>query len=111
MANLTTYSPTRTGLRLDDKFVAASGGGDTCETGNNVKLLVKNAGATTPTVTLATPETVDGDLTVQDRVVTIPANATLFAIPVTERYRNPATGRANITYSAATDLTICVLRG
>lgn len=110
MANLQTYAPTITGLRLDDKFVAAAGGGDTCETGKNMKLLVNNAGATTPTVTIATPETFDG-LTLQDRVVTIPANATLFAIPITDRYRDPATGRAAITYSAATDLTVCAVRG
>lgn len=111
MANLVTHAPTITGLRLDDKFVAAAGGGDTCETGKNVKLLVRNGGATTPTVTIATPETVDGDLAVADRVVTIPANATLFAIPVTDRYRNPSTGRANITYSSPTDLTVCCVRG
>lgn len=111
MANLQTYAATLTGLRLDDKFVAAAGGGDTCETGKNVKLLVRNGGATTPTVTIATPETVDGDLTVQDRVVTIPANATLFAIPITDRYRDSTTGRAAISYSAATDLTVLCLRG
>lgn len=111
MANLTTYAPTLTGLRLDDKFTAAASGGDTCETGKNMKLLVNNAGATTPTVTIATPETVDGDLTVQDRVVTIPANATLFAIPITDRYRNSSTGRAAISYSDATNLTVCAVRG
>lgn len=109
MANLTTYSAARTGLRLDTLFTAAAGGGDTCETGAGVVLLVKNGGATSPTVTLATPETIDG-LALADRVVTIPANATLFAIPVTDRYRDPTTGRATITYSAATDLTVLALR-
>lgn len=110
MANLPTHQPTIVGLRLDDKFVSASAGGDTCETGKGVVLLVKNAGATTPTVTVATPETVDGDLTVQDRVVPIPANATLFAIPITDRYRNPSSRRANITYSASADLSVCCVR-
>jgi hypothetical protein len=109
MANLTTYAATLVGLRLDTLFVAANGGGDTAETGKGNLLLVRNGGATTPTVTLSTPETVDG-LAVEERVVTIPANATLFAIPVTDRYRNPATGRANITYSAPTDLTVLSLR-
>lgn len=109
MANLTTYSASRAGLRLDTLFTAAAGGGDTCETGAGMLLLVKNGGATTPTVTLATPETFDG-LTLQDRVVTIPANAGLFSIPVTDRYRDPVTGRATITYSAATDLTVLALR-
>lgn len=110
MAALTSHSATRAGLRLDTLFTAASGGGDTCPTGTGVLLLVRNAGATTPTVTLSTPETVDGDLTVQDRVITIPANATLFAIPVTDRYRDPTTGRASIAYSAVTDLTVLCLR-
>ena len=109
MANLTTYAATLTGLRLDTLFVAAAGGGDTCETGKGNLLLVKNAGVTTPTVTISTPETVDG-LAVAERVVTIPASATLFAIPVTDRYKDPTTGRANITYSAATDLTVLSFR-
>ncbi|WP_326780432.1 hypothetical protein OG481_09810 [Streptomyces longwoodensis] len=90
-------------------YTPASGGGDTCETGAGVVLLVKNGDASSHTVTLVTPEVVDGDLAVADRAVTVAAGAER-AIPVTGRYRNPSTGRAAITYDAVTSVTVAVLR-
>jgi hypothetical protein len=41
--------------------------------------------------------------------VPVPAGKTLF-IPVTDRYRNTATGRAAITYDAVTTVTVAVIR-
>lgn len=108
MAALTTNVTPRAGLRLDDKFTAAAAGGDDCATGAGVDLHVKT-GATAITVTLATPETVDGDLAVADRAVPVPANAH-YVIPVLDRYRNPTTGRCAITYSAVTSVTVAVTR-
>lgn len=90
-------------------FTAAAGGGDTCETGAGVVLLVKNGDASSHTVTLATPGVVDGDLAVADRTVTVAAGAEK-AIPVTNRYRDPSTGRAAITYDDVTSVTVTVIR-
>jgi hypothetical protein len=109
MAALTTHVVPLTGLQLDAQFVAATSGGDDCQTGAGVFLAVKNADASSHTVTLATPQTVDGDLAVADRAVTVAAGKTQF-IPVTDRYRNPTTGRCAITYDAVTSVTVAVVR-
>lgn len=109
MAALTTNVVPLTGLRRDDKFVAAAGGGDDCATGAGVELAVKNGSGVSVTVTLATPETFDGDLALADRAVTVVAGSES-SIPVSDRYRNPSTGRCAITYSAVTTVTVAVFR-
>lgn len=109
MAALTTHVATLAGLRLDDKYVAASAGGDDCDTGPGVELNVKNGDAAAHTVTIATPGQIDGDLDIADRTVSVPAGAE-FAIPVTHRYRDRATGRATITYDAVTSVQVAVTR-
>jgi hypothetical protein len=98
-------APTGTALNFDN----AAGGGDTCVTGSDVRLYVKNGSGSSVTVTLATPGTVDGDLAIADRTVTVAAGATT-AIPMTDLYRNPSTGVASITYSAVTTVTVAVVR-
>lgn len=107
MATLTTQVIGQTGTAIT--FAAASGGGDACATGSDVKLLVKNGDASSHTVTLVTPGTVDGDLAIADRAVAVAAGATA-AIPVTDRYRDPATGLASLTYDAVTSVTVAVIR-
>ncbi|BBA99277.1 hypothetical protein RVR_5824 [Actinacidiphila reveromycinica] len=97
------------GLQLDAQFVAAASGGDDCPVGAGVVLVVKNADSASHTVTLATPGTVDGDLAVADRTVTVAAGTTEL-IPVTNTYRNPATGRANLTYDGVTSVSVAVIR-
>lgn len=89
-------------------YVAAASGGDTCQTGAGVVLLVKNDDASSHTVTLATPGTVNG-LAIADRAIAVAAGAEV-AIPVTNAYRNPSTGRAAITYDAVTSVTVAVMR-
>ncbi|MYS47535.1 hypothetical protein GTY23_41475 [Streptomyces sp. SID5998] len=89
-------------------YAAASAGGDTCPTGAGVLLLVKNGDAAAHTVTLATPGTVNG-LAIADRAVPVAAGAEV-AIPVTNDYRDPSTGRAAITYDAVTSVTVAVIR-
>jgi len=108
MAALTTNVLPLTGLRFDDKLVAAAGGGDTAQTGVGVLLAVKNADSGSHTVTIATPGTVDG-LAVADRAVAVPAGQT-FVIPITDRYRDPSTGRAAISYDGVTSVTVGVFR-
>lgn len=112
MAALPTKVVPHAGLRIDDLLTAspASPGGDDCATGGGVFLLVKNANAAARTVTLATPQKVDGDLAVADRTFTVAATTGLSVIPVPDLYRDPATGRASISYDNATGLTVCVVR-
>ncbi|WP_329214798.1 hypothetical protein OG352_05195 [Streptomyces sp. NBC_01485] len=108
MAALATTVVPLTGVRFDDKLVAAAGGGDTAQTGAGIFLAVKNADSGSHTVTIATPETVDG-LAVADRTMAVAAGQT-FVIPLTDRYRNPSTGRAAITYDGVTSVTVGVFR-
>ncbi|MFE6362975.1 hypothetical protein ACFVP3_23625 [Streptomyces sp. NPDC057806] len=108
MAALTTNVVPLAGIRFDDKLVAAAAGGDTVQTGAGIFLAVKNGDASPHTVTLVTPGTVDG-LAIADRAVPVPAGQT-YLIPVTDRYRNPSTGRAAITYDAVTTVTVGVFR-
>lgn len=111
MAALTTSVAPHQGLRVDDKLVAATSGGDDCATGTGVFLLVRNTDGSSKTVTLATPQTVDGDLAVADRTFTVAATSGIHVIPVPDLYRNPATGRAAITYpDGVTGLSVCVVR-
>lgn len=107
MATLATTVIGQAGTAIT--FAAASGGGDACATGDGVKLLVKNGDASSHIVTLVTPGTVDGDLAIADRAVTVAAGATV-AVPVTDRYRDPATGLASLTYDGVTSVTVAVIR-
>lgn len=107
MATLPTQVVGQTGAAIT--FDPATVGGDQCATGSDVRLLVKNDDAAPVTATLATPGTVDGDLAIADRTFTVAAGE-LGAIPVTDRYRDPATGLATITYSSATSVTVAVIR-
>lgn len=109
MAALNVTVVPLTGSQMDAALVAATSGGDTAPTGAGVFLVVKNADASSHTVTLATPETVDGDLAVADRTVTVAAGKTEL-IPLTARYRDPSTGRAAITYDAVTSVSVAVFR-
>ncbi|SMF86124.1 hypothetical protein [Streptomyces sp. Amel2xC10] len=108
MAALTTQVVPLAGLRFDDKLVAAAGAGDTAQTGAGVFLAVKNADSGSHTVTIATPGTVDG-LAIADRAVAVPAGQT-FLVPLTDRYRDPSTGRAAISYDGVTSVTVGVIR-
>lgn len=110
MALLTTNVVPNTGLRIDNLFVAASGGGDTCATGAGVNLIVKNGAGSSMTVTLAYPTPYDGDQTVTGRTFTVPATSGEFVIPVRDVYRNSSTGVASISYSSATSVTVAVVR-
>ncbi|WP_435643363.1 hypothetical protein ACR9VJ_18115 [Streptomyces sp. H49] len=106
MAALTTTVVPLTGAAV--AYTAAAAGGDDCQTGAGVVLLVKNGDAADHTVTLATPGTVNG-LAIADRTVTVAAGAEV-AVLVTNDYRDPATGRAAITYDAVTSVTVAVIR-
>lgn len=109
MASLPTHVVPLAGLQFDNDYDPASGGGDDCDTGPGVLLLVKNGDGSPHTVTLVTPGVVDGDLPVADREVVVPAGGDV-AVPVTHTYRDLSTGRAQITYDSVTDVTVLVVR-
>jgi hypothetical protein len=90
-------------------FSAASAS-DTAVGGQSVHLLVNNTSGATRTVTVVTPETVEGGLTVQDRAISV-ATATIFEVPIPSRYNDTTTGLATITIDNATGVTYAVVQG
>ena len=93
---------------LQPTYANAAGGGDQAPVGEKLVLHVRNGDSTAKTVTVATPGTV-GDLAVADAAQTIPASGSAF-IPLKAAFRDPMTGRAAITYSAVTSVTVAVLQ-
>lgn len=75
---------------------ATSVAADTIVGGQNVTLWVNNTSGGALTVTLTTPETVEGTLTVQDRVVSCAVG--FRCIPVPSRYNDPSTGSCLLVY-------------
>lgn len=106
MAALTSTVMPLTGGTVS--YTPAASGGDTCQTGAGVLLLVKNDAVAARTVTLATPGTVNG-LAIADRAVAVAAGS-IVGIPVTNDYRDPSTGRASISYDDATSVQVAVIR-
>ncbi|MDN3356083.1 hypothetical protein [Actinomadura sp. DC4] len=107
MATLDTQVIGQAGTTI--AFSSAAGGGDKCVPGSDTKLLIKNGAGSSVTVTLGTPGKVDGDLDIQDRTRVVAAGA-MDGIKVTDRYRDPVTGLASISYSSATSVTVAVIR-
>jgi hypothetical protein len=93
---------------LQPTYAAAASGGDQAPVGEKLVLHVRNDDASSKTVTLATPGTVGG-LAIADAAQTIPAGGDAL-IPLKSTYRDPATGRAAVTYSAVTSVTVAVLQ-
>jgi hypothetical protein len=108
MATLTPQTPTLTGIT--PSYAAAAGGGDQVQCSDRLFLHVKNTNAATRTVTVATPNNVEG-LAISDVSVVVgattgdvmigPLKASLFA---------DANGFAQITYSATTNLTVAAIQ-
>lgn len=108
MATLSPQVPTLAGL--NPTYAAAAGGGDQVACDDRLFLHVKNTNASSRDVTIATPGTVDG-LAIADVVVTIPANTGDRMIgPIKASLFADANGFAQITYSAATGVTIAAVR-
>lgn len=90
--------------------VSAAGGGDAMAGAQGRMLYVNNGGGSPITVTLVTPETVEGALAVADRAITV-TNGTWKLIPVMSRYNDSGTGLASITYSGVTTVTVAAIQG
>ncbi|MEU3620604.1 hypothetical protein ACWD4O_10185 [Streptomyces sp. NPDC002623] len=105
MADLSLVTvPVATGIAdMAAQATAAAGGGDTAPVGPGRFLYVNNADASSKTVTIATPGTVSG-LAIADVAVVVAAGKHAI-IPLTNIFRG-STGRAAITYSAVTSVTV-----
>ncbi|WKV74224.1 hypothetical protein AW27_023570 [Streptomyces sp. PCS3-D2] len=104
MAALSLHAlPVDGGASLTDNLTAAEAGGDTAPTGTGRFLVVANGSGGSITATLATPGTVSG-LDIDDAAVVVAAGKTSI-IPLSRAFAG-ANGRAAITYSAVTSLTV-----
>ena len=105
MADLAmTVIPVATGVAdIGAQATAAAAGGDTAPVGPNRFLYIANADASSKTVTIATPGTVAG-LAVADVAVVVAAGKHAI-VPLTNLFRGTL-GRASITYSAVTSVTV-----
>lgn len=86
-----------------------AGAGDTMVGGSGRFLYVNNGGGSPITVTITTPETVEGALAVADRAVTV-TNGTFRIIPIPSRYNDPATGLATVVFSSNTTVTAAAVQ-
>ena len=105
MALLSTQQMTSAGAAIT--LAAAAGGGDTADISNGRTFLwVKNGGGSSITVTLTTPGTVDGDLAVADRTVSVTNAQERLIGPL-----SPAVygGVVAIGYSGVTSVTVAAV--
>jgi hypothetical protein len=88
-------------------YYAAGAGGDRVHPGD--VLHIKNANASPTVLTMVTPGTVDGDLSIQDRTRTI-ANGTeaFLTVPRSQAYRD-VDGMVALTWSVTATVTFAVL--
>jgi hypothetical protein len=107
MAALSNQEVKRAGLK--PAYASANGGGDTFEPGENVYLHAKNGSEASITVTIVTPGKVIG-ADIADVAVAIPGGEERMIGPFPSRhFADPTTGKASITYSGVTSLTIAAL--
>lgn len=106
MATLTTEQVTSSGLEATANAATATTG-DKVRPGSIVRIV--NGGGSPSTATMATPQTVDGDLAVADRTVTVP-NGEARYVYASDVYRNKADGLVTIVCAPATSVTIEVVR-
>lgn len=104
MAVVATEPVPTTGL--DATANAASAGGDKVRPDSIVRVI--NGSGVSLTVTMVTPQTVDGDLAVTDRTVSVP-NGEARYIRATALYRNPSDGLVALTWSTDTSVTFEVI--
>lgn len=88
----------------------AAAASDTAVGGQGRYMVYRNGSGSPITVTIVTPETVDGDLAVTDRTVTV-TNGTDRHIPLPRRFNDATTGLSTITTSAQTSITVALVQG
>ncbi len=107
MAALTTQRIVGSGL--GPTYTGAAAGGDTIEPGPRNFLHVKNGGAGAVTVTIDAVRQCDQGFD-HDLVVSVPAGADRMIGPVdASRFARASDGRAAVTYSGVTSVTVAAL--
>lgn len=110
MADLTTQAAITVAVpKLDviAGLVAAAVGGDTAEIADGGFFVLNNGSAVTVTATFATPGTVKG-LAIAEATMAVLAGK-IGIMPLSSIFRQ-STGRANVTYSAVTTVTVGVFK-
>jgi hypothetical protein len=109
MADLTTQNITIAAPELDlvGSLAAAAVGGDTAEITPNSVFVLNNGSAGTITATFATPGTVNG-LAIAEATMAVLAGD-VGVMPLANVFRQ-STGRANVTYSGVTTVTVGVFK-
>lgn len=107
MAALATQSAGLAGLEAT--YAACAGGGDTFIPGRRTFLHVKNAHTSPQTVTVVTPGSVLGQAVADVAVVVTNAEERFIGPFPPGHFADPTDGRADITYSGVTALTIAVV--
>lgn len=107
MAVLTIQPAAHTGL--NPSYAAASAGGDQFPPGEDVMLHVKNADATSKTVTVLSPTPCSQGAT-HNLAVAVPAGTERMIGPLPAgRFAQPSTGLVHVTYSAVTAVTVAAI--
>ena len=109
MAQLTVTTTDRDGDDIQTLLTAAAAGGDSFANTGKELFIASNANASSYTVTFATQETVDG-LAVSDQSITVAQNEEFIVGPFPISIYNDSSGLVQVTYSAVTDLTVCVVK-
>lgn len=112
MAVLTVATAVRSSNGVDLAGVAAAGGGDTFVNNGQEVLVIRNAGGSPITLTVATPALIDG-LAVSDLTASIGAGATRMVGPFPPAWYNDtglAGGSVALTYSGVTSVTVAVVK-
>lgn len=108
MAALATQSPSPSGTA--PTYAAASAGGDSVESGEDVFVHVKNSDIAAHTMTVESPTPCNQGST-HNLVVAVPAGGERIVGPLpTPRFAQASTGRVNLTYDAVTGMTVAAIR-
>jgi hypothetical protein len=107
MATLTVQSVTLAGL--NPSYAAASAGGDDFANDGKTFVHIKNAGAGSITATIATPAQISG-IDIADIAVAVPNGGERMIGPFPVSLFNTSTGKASITYSGVTSVTIAAIK-
>jgi hypothetical protein len=108
MALLTVQQISATGLQ--PTYAAANAGGDTVKADDRTFLHFKNTNAATRDVTITGVGLCSQGSTHSRGPITIPATTGDVMIPLADRFNDPTTGVASITYTAATNVTVAAVR-
>lgn len=109
---LTVNTISRTGVDSADTLAAANADGHYVQNGGDVFLEVLNANASTCTVTVQTPRTIDG-LAVAEMTVDVAQNERMLIgpfPPLTFNQTGTNAGCIYVDFSAVTDVTIAAWR-